>query len=80
VAASRHFTTKGSTVEQGTVKWFSEPKGYGFINCCDGSEAFVHFRDIQGEGFRILREGQRVEFERTRGPKGISAKQVQVIE
>ncbi len=55
---------------EGTVKWFSAAKGYGFISREDGDDLFVHFREIQGEGFKSLDEGQRVEFEVTTGQSG----------
>ena len=62
---------------RGTVKWFSDQKGYGFITPEDGSkDVFVHHTAIQGEGFRSLREGQQVEFEITQGPKGPQASNV----
>lgn len=57
----------------GTVKWFNDSKGYGFITVDDGSEAFVHHSDIEGEGFKSLTEGQAVEFELADGPKGKKA-------
>ncbi|HIE43323.1 MAG TPA: cold-shock protein [Candidatus Omnitrophica bacterium] len=61
----------------GTVKWFSDKKGYGFITPDDGSEdCFVHFTAIKGEGFRTLREGEKVEFEVTQGKKGRQASDV----
>jgi CspA family cold shock protein len=61
----------------GTVKWFNESKGYGFITPQDGGEdVFVHFSAIQGNGFRTLTEGQTVTFEAERGPKGLQARQV----
>jgi CspA family cold shock protein len=56
--------------EQGTVKWFSDRKGYGFIARDSGEDIFVHHSDIQGGGFRTLREGQRVEFSVEQGAKG----------
>jgi CspA family cold shock protein len=57
----------------GKVKWFDETKGYGFITQESGEEVFVHFSQIQGEGFRTLSEGQAVEFEVKQGPKGPQA-------
>lgn len=61
---------------QGTVKWFNESKGYGFIMSSEGTDCFVHFSAIQGDGFKTLREGQAVEFEQTSGPKGPQASNV----
>ena len=61
---------------RGTVKWFNEAKGYGFIKAPDGQEVFVHYSAIQGTGFRTLHEGQAVEFEINMGPKGPEAKNV----
>lgn len=58
----------------GTVKWFNEAKGYGFISPQDGSaDVFVHYSVIQGTGFKKLMEGQNVEFESEKGPKGMQA-------
>jgi len=57
----------------GTVKWFNEQKGFGFITQDNGQDVFIHYTAIQGEGFKTLEEGQRVEFEITEGPKGPQA-------
>jgi CspA family cold shock protein len=60
----------------GTVKWFNESKGFGFIEQESGEDVFVHFSEIQGEGFKTLNDGQAVEFEVTQGPKGAQASNV----
>lgn len=60
----------------GTVKWFNDAKGLGFISRENGPDVFVHFRAITGSGFRTLQEGQRVSFEVTQGPKGAQAESV----
>jgi len=60
----------------GTVKWFNESKGFGFIESEDGEDCFVHFSEIQGEGFKTLNEGQNVEFEKSMGQKGPHASKV----
>ncbi|OQX52097.1 MAG: cold-shock protein [Candidatus Cloacimonas sp. 4484_209] len=57
----------------GVVKWFNENKGYGFIKRDDGPDVFVHFSEIQGEGFKTLNEGDEVEFEIAEGDKGLKA-------
>ena len=62
--------------ENGTVKWFNEATGYGFIQRHDGSDVFVHFRAIRGRGFRTLANGQRVEFAVSDGNKGPQAEDV----
>lgn len=61
---------------KGTVKWFSNEKGYGFITPEEGADVFVHFSEIQGDGFKALEEGQAVEFEIADGEKGPQAKNV----
>lgn len=60
----------------GTVKWFNDAKGFGFISRENGPDVFVHFRAITGAGFRSLQEGQRVSFEVTQGQKGLQAENV----
>jgi len=62
--------------EQGTVKWFNASKGFGFIQRSSGEDVFVHFSAIQSDGYKSLNEGQAVEFEVTRGPKGLQAANV----
>jgi len=63
----------------GTVKWFNESKGYGFISQEEGGEdVFVHFRAIQGTGFKTLKEGQKVNYEVEQGPKGLQAANVTI--
>ena len=64
---------------QGNVKWFNDAKGYGFIQQDGGEDVFVHYSAIQGQGFRSLAEGDRVEFEVTKGPKGLQAANVRKI-
>jgi CspA family cold shock protein len=61
----------------GTVKWFNDAKGYGFISRADdGRDVFVHYSSISGEGFRTLNQGQTVEYEEAQGPKGLFAAKV----
>jgi CspA family cold shock protein len=67
-------------VPQGTVKWFSNEKGYGFIARPDGDDVFVHFSAIEGDGYRTLHEGQEVEFEVVDGPKGQQAANVRAVQ
>ncbi len=62
--------------EQGVVKWFNATKGYGFIRRESGEDVFVHFSAIEGDGYKTLNEGQPVEFEVVRGPKGLQASRV----
>lgn len=66
--------------EKGTVKWFNESKGYGFINRDEGEDIFVHYTGISGVGWRTLAEGQRVEFIVEEGEKGLQAKEVQIVD
>lgn len=66
-------------MEQGTVKWFNDAKGYGFISRQSGEDVFVHFSAIQSNGFRSLKEGQAVKFTVTNGPKGLQATEVQPL-
>ncbi len=63
----------------GTVKWFNDSKGFGFIEQENGDEVFVHFSAIAGDGFKSLAEGDRVSFEITKGPKGLQAANVTKI-
>ena len=68
------------STKTGTVKWFNDAKGFGFIAPDDGSEdLFAHFSEIQGQGFKTLAEKQRVQFEVTQGKKGLQASRIQVI-
>ena len=64
---------------QGSVKWFNDAKGFGFIKQDGGEDVFVHHTAIQSEGFRSLAEGDRVEFEVAKGPKGLQAQNVRKI-
>jgi len=66
--------------ETGTVKWFNDSKGFGFIGREDGEDVFVHFRSLRGDGFRSLKEGQKVEFLVTQGQKGLQAEDVAPVE
>ena len=66
-------------MEQGTVKWFNDAKGYGFISRLSGDDVFVHFSTIQTNGFRSLLEGQAVEFEPIQGQKGPAASKIRAV-
>ncbi len=63
-------------MERGTVKWFNNAKGFGFIKKSTGEDVFVHYKSITGEGYRTLHEGETVEFEYEEGPKGLHATSV----
>ena len=65
--------------QNGTVKWFNDAKGYGFITPESGSDLFVHFRSIQSSGFKSLQEGQKVTFKVVQGQKGLQADEVQAV-
>ena len=65
--------------ESGTIKWFNESKGYGFISREEGNDVFVHHTAITGDGYRTLYDGQQVEFDLTQGQKGLQAQNVTVI-
>jgi cold shock protein len=78
--ASCRSRMKGSgEVAEGTVKWFSNEKGYGFISQTEGEDVFVHFSAIETDGYKSLQEGQAVEFEVTDGPKGKQAANVRLL-
>ncbi len=68
-----------SETVKGTVKWFNDSKGYGFLAQPEGEDIFVHFSAIRSDGFRTLKEGQEVEFTVERGPKGLQASNVTVL-
>ena len=65
-------------MEQGTVKWFNDAKGFGFLSRANGEDVFVHFSAIKSSGFKSLQEGQQVTFNVVKGPKGWQAEDVQV--
>ncbi len=66
-------------MEKGTVKWFNNSKGYGFISREEGEDVFVHFKAIAGDGFKSLDEGDQVEFDVEQGPKGLQAANVKKL-
>jgi cold shock protein len=71
--------TGTNKMEQGTVKWFNDAKGFGFISRQNGEDVFVHFSAIQSNGFKSLQEGQAVQFDVVKGPKGLQAEAVQIL-
>ncbi len=74
-----HQKEKGFSMRNtGTVKWFNDAKGFGFITMASGEDVFVHFSAIQAQGFRSLPEGANVEFDLVQGPKGLQAQNVTV--
>jgi len=75
----QHQRNKSNTMETGTVKWFNDDKGYGFISRQNGEDVFVHFSAIQANGFRSLQEGQQVQFDVVKGPKGWQAENVKGV-
>jgi CspA family cold shock protein len=78
LSSATHHGTKGMDMEQGTVKWFNDAKGFGFISRANGEDVFVHHTAIKSEGFRSLKEGQAVQFDVVKGPKGWQAENVQI--
>jgi CspA family cold shock protein len=76
---SRQSARDVSVMASGTVKFFNEQKGFGFISREEGADVFVHFSAIQGDGFKTLQEGQKVEFEIAKGQKGDEAKNLRVV-
>jgi CspA family cold shock protein len=72
-------TERGNAVKQGTVKWFNDAKGFGFITQEGGADVFVHHTAIAAQGFRTLTEGQRVQFDVVEGPKGLQAANVTAL-
>jgi CspA family cold shock protein len=68
-----------SSMEKGTVKWFNAAKGFGFISREGGEDVFVHFKSISGDGYKSLNDGDSVQFEVEKGPKGLMAANVSVV-
>jgi cold shock protein len=80
LSSAIHSNRKGNTdMEQGTVKWFNDAKGFGFLSRQNGEDVFVHFSAIQSNGFKSLQEGQAVQFNVVKGPKGWQAENVQAL-
>jgi cold shock protein len=79
VPESSFVVVEGGTLAEGTVKWFSNEKGYGFIEREEGDDVFVHHSAVQMDGYRSLTEGQKVQFEVVQGDKGLQASNVQPI-
>jgi CspA family cold shock protein len=80
-SSSAYFNKRNTatSMETGTVKWFNDAKGYGFISRQNGEDVFVHFSAIQANGFRSLQEGQQVQFDVVKGPKGWQAENVKGV-
>jgi CspA family cold shock protein len=79
IAFGGNSALKEQHMEQGTVKWFNDAKGFGFLSRENGEDVFVHHTAIKSTGFRSLQEGQKVQFDVTKGPKGWQAENVQVV-
>jgi CspA family cold shock protein len=75
----KFFSKEGVTMANGTVKWFNEKKGFGFIEQEDGPDVFVHHSVINADGFKVLKEGERVTFDIEQGEKGLRAVNVTVV-
>jgi cold shock protein len=67
-------------MEKGTVKWFNNAKGYGFISRESGEDVFVHYKSVVGDGYKTLNEGDKVQFEVEKGPKGLQAANVSKVQ
>jgi CspA family cold shock protein len=77
--AWQHMRTEENTMEQGTVKWFNDAKGFGFISRQNGEDVFAHYSAITSSGFKSLQEGQAVQFNVIKGPKGWQAADIQPL-